>query len=183
MNKLIIVEGPQGAGKTTLTNALREVMTGTNLIRMSGVADKTISGKEKSKRVHLAQLNAILETADCSINYILDRSFLTELVYGKMGLKIYNADDLIPEFEEIMKKIVEVYDVKLIVLEPNEETLKERLNRDKGEYEKFSVESSMKQAKALNEILKITESFWEKTEVFRFDESYSIEQMLAYITK
>ena len=40
-SKVIIVEGPQGAGKTTLTNRLRELITSTNLIRMSGVKDKT----------------------------------------------------------------------------------------------------------------------------------------------
>ena len=58
-SKVIIVEGPQGAGKTTLTNRLRELIISTNLIRMSGVKDKTEAGKEKSITVHKQQLIAI----------------------------------------------------------------------------------------------------------------------------
>ena len=46
MNKLIIIEGPQGTGKTTLANYLRENMPGSNLYRLSGQKDKTESGKK-----------------------------------------------------------------------------------------------------------------------------------------
>ena len=45
-NKLIIVEGPQGTGKTTLTNYLREKLSGSNLYRLSGQKDKSKKGKK-----------------------------------------------------------------------------------------------------------------------------------------
>ena len=45
---IIIVEGPQGTGKTTVTNYLREKMSATDLYRLSGIKDKTETGKEKS---------------------------------------------------------------------------------------------------------------------------------------
>lgn len=35
-SKIIIVEGPQGTGKTTLTNYLRENIPGSNLYRLHG---------------------------------------------------------------------------------------------------------------------------------------------------
>ena len=36
MERLIIVEGPQGVGKTTLANYLRDNIVGSNLYRLSG---------------------------------------------------------------------------------------------------------------------------------------------------
>ena len=47
--KLIIVEGANGVGKSTVSNHLREQMTSTNLLSLSGVADKTITGSTKSE--------------------------------------------------------------------------------------------------------------------------------------
>ncbi len=58
-SRIIIVEGAQGAGKSTTTNLLRERLTSVNLIRMSGVRDKEITGKEKSFLVHLSTLQMI----------------------------------------------------------------------------------------------------------------------------
>ena len=42
---IIIVEGPQGVGKTTFTDYLREHMAATNLLRLSGIKDRTETGK------------------------------------------------------------------------------------------------------------------------------------------
>ena len=47
---IIIVEGPQGTGKTTVTNYLREEMSATDLYRLSGIKDRTITGKEKIRQ-------------------------------------------------------------------------------------------------------------------------------------
>ena len=49
MDKIIIVEGPQGVGKTTFTNLLREQMKATDLYRLSGIKDKTETGRAKIK--------------------------------------------------------------------------------------------------------------------------------------
>lgn len=48
--KLIIVEGPQGTGKTTLTNYLRDNIPGSNLYRLSGQKIKRIPEKNIVKR-------------------------------------------------------------------------------------------------------------------------------------
>ena len=55
--KCIIVEGPQGCGKTSLTNYLRDNIAASNLYRLTGNKDKTITGKEKSRKMYYALLN------------------------------------------------------------------------------------------------------------------------------
>ena len=52
-SKLIVVEGPQGAGKTTITDYLRNSIKHTNLYRLSGISDSTKSGLEKSKKMYI----------------------------------------------------------------------------------------------------------------------------------
>ena len=48
---IIIVEGPQGAGKTTFTNYLREKMSATDLYRLTGIKDKTETGHKNRKKI------------------------------------------------------------------------------------------------------------------------------------
>ena len=48
-SKIIIVEGPQGVGKTTITDYIRHAIPYTNLYRLSGTADISIEGKEKAR--------------------------------------------------------------------------------------------------------------------------------------
>ena len=50
---IIIVEGPQGAGKTTFTNYLREKMSATDLYRLTGIKDKTETGHKKIEKKYL----------------------------------------------------------------------------------------------------------------------------------
>ncbi len=154
---VIIVEGPQGAGKTTLTNRLREEMTSTNLIRMSGVKDKTITGKEKSITVHKQQLNAMNMTHHCDMNYVLDRSFLTEFLYANLGYKpySYSEEELEKDFDNTLKQLNACFKVIFVFLEPNDSNLEKRLRRDKAAYQPFSLESSIKQREFLKEIKKM----------------------------
>lgn len=51
-SKLIVVEGAQGAGKTTVTDYLRYSLSYTNLYRLSGTADSTKEGKMKAKEMY-----------------------------------------------------------------------------------------------------------------------------------
>ena len=55
-SKIIIVEGAQGAGKTTITDFIRNAVPYTNLYRLNGTSDSTINGKEKSNWVKLGYL-------------------------------------------------------------------------------------------------------------------------------
>ena len=49
-SKLIVIEGPQGSGKTTITDYIRSALSYTNLYRLCGTSDTTPTGKIKSKR-------------------------------------------------------------------------------------------------------------------------------------
>ena len=51
-SKIIVVEGAQGAGKTTITDYIRNTLKHTNLYRLSGVSDSTITGLEKSTKMY-----------------------------------------------------------------------------------------------------------------------------------
>ena len=46
-SKIIIVEGAQGAGKTTITDFLRYSIKYTNLYRLTGTSDSSEDGKKK----------------------------------------------------------------------------------------------------------------------------------------
>lgn len=146
MNKIIIVEGPQGSGKTTVTNWLREQMTSTNLLRLSGIKDKTIMGEQKSFKYHYALIHAIEDTADCDINYVLDRSFITDYVYGKLGHKEYTFKNPFHTLSRVLDRMTSDYEIYVINLYVSQPVVFEsRLNRDKGEYIRFSADESIKQ--------------------------------------
>ena len=46
--------GPQGAGKTTITDFLRHTLPYSNLYRLSGTADSTAAGKKKAEEMKAA---------------------------------------------------------------------------------------------------------------------------------
>ena len=87
---IIIVEGPQGAGKTTFTNYLREKMSATDLYRLTGIKDKTEAGHKKIEKKYLKLLEYIEACED--VNMIFDRTFFTEEIYGRLGYKPYSFD-------------------------------------------------------------------------------------------
>jgi CRISPR/Cas system-associated protein Cas10 (large subunit of type III CRISPR-Cas system) len=124
---------------------------------MSGVKDKTITGKEKSITVHQQQLMAMNMTNNCDINYVLDRSFLSEFLYANLGYKpySYSEEEMEKDFENILRQLNACFKVIYVFLEPSDEVLKERLKRDKAEYQTFSLESSIKQKEFLREVQKM----------------------------
>ena len=148
--KLIIVEGPQGVGKTTMTNWLRDNIPTSNLYRMSGIKDKTIDGRRKCVDMY----NALIEYLDamgrseCNMHLIFDRIFITERVYCILGFKEY---DFAQEFERLYHKFSDLskyYDIIIINLYVSTtEIYKSRLVRDKATYEhaKFDIRSSIRQ--------------------------------------
>ena len=58
-SKLIVVEGAQGAGKTTITDFIRHSLKYTNLYRLSGTADSTPAGLQKSTEMYFDLLEYI----------------------------------------------------------------------------------------------------------------------------
>ncbi len=143
--KCIIVEGPQGCGKTTLTNYLRENIAASNLFRLTGQSDKTLTGKEKSKHMYYALLDYMKALENCDVNLIFDRTFFSEQVYASLGYKDYSFTDV---YQTLLQKLgslnYEIYYITLYL--ENTNLFEERLNRPSHHgYQKFSLESSLNQ--------------------------------------
>ena len=150
--KCIIVEGPQGCGKTSLTNYLRDNIAASNLYRLTGNKDKTITGKEKSRKMYYALLNYMKEIENSDVNIIFDRTFFKEQVYALLGYKDYDFTDV---YEELLKKFNELnYDVYYISLYLKDVNIFEtRLKREHHNYQAFSLESSTNQQKAYQSLI------------------------------
>ena len=74
-SKIIIVEGAQGAGKTTITDFIRNSIPYTNLYRLNGTADSSPTGLEKSKKMYWGLIDYIRTLENASINLLFDRTF------------------------------------------------------------------------------------------------------------
>ncbi len=142
--RFIIVEGPQGCGKTSLTNYLRDNIAGANLYRLSGQKDKTTTGKAKSTKMYFALLDYLKEIEDCDMNLIFDRTFFTEQVFGLLGYKEYDFTDI---YEELLTRLgklnYEIYYISLYLKDTN--IFETRLKREHHNYQAFSLDNSINQ--------------------------------------
>ena len=145
-NTLIIVEGPQGAGKTTFTNYLRENLASADLHRLTGIKDKSKTGLEKVTKRFQREMDYI--KTGCSPEdpiMVYDRNFFTDEVYARLGYKEYSCAET---YQSLLNQLnnmdLEIY---LVILYLEDENLyKERLaSRDKFEYQKFDIENSINQ--------------------------------------
>ena len=163
---IIIVEGPQGTGKTTVTNYLREKMSATDLYRLSGIKDRTEAGKEKIKIKYEKLLEYMENCKD--INMIFDRTFFTNEVYARLGYQKYSFSDV---YENLLKKLdtidAEIYLV-ILYLE-DEEEFSRRLKRDKHEYQKFETESGVLQQREYLKLADEVEKQTKNIKVIRFN--------------
>ncbi len=151
-NRIIIIEGPQGTGKTTLANYLRENIASSNLYRLSGHKDKTISGKEVSKKMYNALLTYLEAMQDVGMDLIFDRTFFTEEVYARLGYKEYSFTDV---YQDLLQKLNSLnYDIYFCLLYlKNPELYRERLQRESHHnYQSFSLENSVNQQNVYLEI-------------------------------
>lgn len=157
-DKIIIVEGPQGVGKTTFTNYLRENISGSDLYRLTGIKDKTETGREKTIKKYRSLLKYMSNCSD--VNMIFDRTFFSEEVYGRLGYKDYSFTDI---YEELLQTLDSLdFDIYLIILYLDDVNVyKDRIEqRHKHQYQKFDLASSIKQQE---EYLKIADEVNEKT--------------------
>lgn len=155
-SKLIIVEGPQGGGKTSVTNYLREKITSSILLRLSGT-------KEADANIvhdyHMSVLEMIEKCEPAKLTFILDRSHFTEAAYCYLGYKPYS---FVTQLESLNAKLLELnekYDVILVLLTANESTFEKRLKRDKPDYEyaPFDVTKSLNQVTAYTKLFEVLE--------------------------
>jgi thymidylate kinase len=180
--KLIIVEGPQGVGKTTVTNWLRENLKYSNLFRLTGLPDKSIDGKVKCFMQHANLIEYLFKQMElCEFNAILDRSFFTEYVYCKLGYKPYTFDEetnLMCESLQRLSKRVNVFILSLTVRDNEYET---RLKRDKFEYVKFDQGESIRQAEEYSKIFKEVSEEYKGIKAFNIDTTEGQESWIKQI--
>ena len=160
-SKLIVVEGAQGAGKTTYTDFIRYSLSYTNLYRLCGTSDSSITGLAKAKSMYENLLDYMEKLENTSVNLVFDRTFFTEEVYCRLGKKEYSFTE---EYNKLLERFSKLdFDIYYITLYLDDENVfNERLNRSgKAVFEasKFGVENSIGQQK---EYLKMAEEIKEK---------------------
>jgi len=150
---IIIIEGPQGVGKSTMANFVRDNLANSNLYRLSGIKDKTEMGYLKSKTMYLNLINYMESLEPTELNLIFDRTFFSEMVYATLGYKAYKFDDA---YERLVKKLGDldfnIYFVVLYLKDTN--TYETRLKRTHHNYQKFSKENSINQQNEYLNLLK-----------------------------
>lgn len=160
-SKLIVVEGAQGAGKTTITDYLRHSIKYTNLYRLSGTADSTKAGLAKAKEMYEDLLEYTKKLENKNINMLFDRTFFSEENYCRLGKKEYSFTEVYNELLEKFSKLD--FDIYYITLYLSDESLFEkRLIRDGKaviDYAKFTAENSIKQQR---EYLKMADEIKQK---------------------
>lgn len=185
--KCVIIEGPQGCGKTSLANYLREHIPASNLYRLSGQSDRSPAGKEKSKKMYNALLDYMEAISDSDINLVFDRTFFTEQVYSQIGFKEYDFTDV---YESLLERLGKLnYDIYYISLYLKDENIyKERLKREHHNYQEFSVENSIKQQdeyeKLIHKIKKLPNTKVYEVATDNYDVAYKdIDDILEIVKK
>ncbi len=153
-SKLIVVEGAQGAGKTTVTDFLRYSLSYTNLYRLCGTSDSSKEGKKKAEDMYINLLEYIKKMENKSINLVFDRTFFTEENYCRLGKKDYTFTDVYEKLLEDFSKLdFEIYYITLYLKDV--EKYNTRLDRkDKATFKnsKFEAENSINQQRVYLEM-------------------------------
>ncbi len=178
-SKLIVVEGPQGAGKTTITNYIRHKIPYTNQYRLSGSSDSSPSGKQKSVDMYVALLDYIEKLQNKNINLVFDRTFFTEVIYCRLGFKDYAYDE---EFDLFLDRLASFdFDIYYITLYlSNTDEFEVRLARDGkavNKYAHFSKASSVNQQNAYLKMAdEIEKKHGDTIKVFKIDTCVGLEE-------
>lgn len=172
-SKIIIVEGAQGAGKTTITDYLRNTLKHTNLYRLSGVSDSTASGYEKSKKMYYDLLDYMKKMENLDINLLFDRTFFSEENYCRLGKKDYSFTDVYNDLVEKFSKLD--FDIYYFTIYLKDENLYEqRLKRDgkvEPSYAKFSSENSILQQREYLKMAQELKAKYPSINVYDIDNS------------
>lgn len=176
-SKLIVIEGAQGAGKTTITDYIRYSLSCTNLYRLSGTRDSSPTGLEKSMSMYEILLDYIKKLENTSVNLLFDRTFFTEEVYCRLGKKQYSFTE---EYNKLLERFSKLdFDIYYVTLYLDDESkYAERLERSgKAVYEssKFGVENSITQQKEYLKMSKEIEKKYPKIKVININTNRDFE--------
>ena len=160
-SKIIIIEGAQGAGKTTITDFLRHSIKYTNLYRLTGTSDSSPEGKKKAEIMYKNLLSYMKTLENLNINLLFDHTFFSEEAYGRLGYKEYSFTDVYENLlEELSQMDFDIYYITLYV--ENENLFEERIKREgkaEPKYAKFTAQNSINQQRVY---LKMAEEIKEK---------------------
>ena len=177
-SKLIVVEGAQGVGKTTVTDFLRHSLSYTNLYRLSGTSDSSMEGKKKSEEMYYDLLEYMKKLENKSINLVFDRTFFTEENYCRLGKKEYEFTDV---YEKLLKEFsdldFEIYYITLYLKNTNKYV--ERLDRKEKaviKYATFEAENSIKQQEVYLEMAKEIKEKYPKINVINIQNDRDFEE-------
>ena len=153
-SKLIVVEGAQGAGKTTVTDYLRYSLSYTNLYRLCGTADSSAEGKKKAEDMYINLLEYIKKMENKSINLVFDRTFFTEENYCRLGKKDYTFTDVYEKLlEEFSKLDFEIYYITLYLKDVKKyHTRLDRKDKAAFKNSKYEAENSINQQRVYLEM-------------------------------
>jgi len=143
-SSFILVEGAQGVGKSSLTSALREYMTSTTLVRLAGLKQNNAM---LAYKYHFNMLEMVKQNAYTGMNFVFDRSYLSEQVYCQMGYKPHSFEKESSELGCKLVTLSDAYNIHVVVLQASKRVLEQRLLRDKPQYNDiaFDVEKSFRQ--------------------------------------
>lgn len=180
-SKIIVVEGAQGAGKTTITDFLRHSVKHTNLYRLSGISDSTMAGLEKSKKMYYDLMDYTKKMENLDINLLFDRTFFSEENYCRLGFKEYSFTEVYNELLNQFSKLD--FDIYYITLYLEDENLfEERLKRDgkvEPAYAKFSSQSSINQQRVYLQMADEIAEKYKNINVIKLENSKPLEETEA----
>ena len=153
-SKLIVVEGAQGAGKTTVTDFIRHSLSYTNLYRLCGTSDTTKEGKKKAEDMYIDLLEYIKKMENKSINLVFDRTFFTEENYCRLGKKDYTFTDVYEKLLEDFSKLdFDIYYITLYLKDTKKYSSRlDRKDKAKFKNSEFNVENSINQQRVYLEM-------------------------------
>ena len=178
-SKLIVVEGAQGAGKTTITDYLRNSVKYTNLYRLCGTSDSSISGLKKAEEMYIDLIDYIKKLENKSINLLFDRTFFTEENYCRLGLKEHSFTEVYNKLlDEFSKLDFDIYYITLYLEDTFNYNI--RLNREgKATFKnsKFDAENSIKQQKIYLEMAKEIKNKYPNIKVAKISNDKDFEKV------
>ena len=184
-SKLIVIEGPQGAGKTTITDFLRYSLSYTNLYRLSGTSDSTPTGKKKAEEMYIDLLEYMKKMENKNINMVFDRTFFTEENYCRLGKKQYTFTDVYNKLLEDFSKLdFEIYYITLYLEDEN--LYHERLNREgKAIYKesKYEAKNSIEQQKIYLEMAEEIKEKYPNINVININNDRDLDEVKKELKK